>query len=105
MGLRRFCFIKKTETNKQKQTKQKQCRRATDALLRSSPRLRDEVEAGKTSLQSLVNRGNPRKANAIPDMLAMRKMGSGNADAPSSVNAVKKAIQEAHLACVLAPSS
>ena len=110
MGLRRFCFIKKTETHKQKQTKQKQCRRARDALMRSSPRIREEVAAGRISLLSLVVSGNPRKAmgrDQMSDTLWTRKHGhvddSGwHAEAPSATNALKKMIQEAHLACVLA---
>ena len=98
MGIRRFCFVLNKKTNNNKY------RRATDALMRSSPRLREEVAAGVSSLESLVDRGNPRHgpiggppgSHSVSEMLA----GRGGLR-----NAYKAAIQEARLACVLAPSS
>jgi hypothetical protein len=77
-------------------------RRATDALLRSSPRLREEVrEGGWSSLENLVERGNPRHGNhlGVPDRVASRASRDGVRDA------LKSALVQAHLACVLAPSS
>ena len=87
---------KKTNNNNNKY------RRATDALLRSSPRLREEVRAGgQSSLENLVERGNPRHGNhlGVPDRVASRASGDGVRDA------LKSALVQAHLACVLAPSS
>jgi hypothetical protein len=84
---------KKTNNNNNKY------RRATDALLRSSPRLREEVRAGgQSSLENLVERGNPRESCrlGVPDRIASRH---------GVRNALKCALVEAHLACVLAPSS
>ena len=88
---------KKTNNNNNKY------RRATDALLRSSPRLREEVRAGgQSSLENLVERGNPRHANllGVGDRLASR-----DHKVDGVRNALKSALLQAHLACVLAPSS
>ena len=84
---------KKTNNNNNKY------RRATDALLRSSPRLREEVRAGgQSSLENLVERGNPRHGDILG-------VGDRVASRDGVRNAFKSALLQAHLACVLAPSS
>ena len=79
--------------------------------MRSSPRIREEVAAGRISLLSFGVSGNPRKAmgrdTQLSDNLWARVHGNADAsgwhaEAPSATNALKKMIQEAHLACVLA---
>ena len=87
---------KKTNNNNNKY------RRATDALLRSSPRLREEVRAGgQSSLENLVARGNPRHGRGG----VMSSVGDRVASRDGVRNAFKSALLQAHLACVLAPSS
>jgi hypothetical protein len=80
-------------------------RRATDALLRSSPRLREEVRAGgQSSLENLVERGNPRHG-PLGGPPGSHSVGDRVASRDGVRNAFKSALLQAHLACVLAPSS